>query len=115
MHVIAAVALASLLIGSGVAHFVVPRYFRALVPEWVGHAGPVVAVSGVADLVVGGALCVPQWREGGAWAAAVLITAYLPSHVDALRHARPAWALARLTVNLGYIGWAVAVALTAPG
>ncbi|GAA2082476.1 hypothetical protein GCM10009801_42250 [Streptomyces albiaxialis] len=113
MHAISALALASLLIGSGIAHFLVPRYFRGLVPDWVGHAGPVVAASGVADLVVGGALCVPGWREAGAWAAAVLITAYLPSHLDALRHARPAWALTRLVVNLAYIGGAVAVAMAA--
>ncbi|MEU1372222.1 hypothetical protein ABZ442_00980 [Streptomyces triculaminicus] len=120
MHAIAAVALAVFLLAVGVAHFVFPRYFRYLVPSWIGPAGPVVAVSGAAEIAVAVSLLLPGSRTAGGWAAAALVTAYLASHFDALRHARaghpsplrrPVGAAARLAVNLGYMGWAIAVAL----
>lgn len=117
MQDLTADALAVFLIVVGVAHFAVPGYFRSLVPSWLGAAGVIVALSGVAELAVGGLVLVS--REAGGWAAAALITGYLASHFDALRHARrdrprllerPAGAVARLVVNAGYIAWAVAVA-----
>ncbi|MEU7900669.1 MauE/DoxX family redox-associated membrane protein [Nonomuraea sp. NPDC049152] len=123
MHDIAAIALALFLVVVGTSHFVFPAYFRTLVPAWFPWAGPAVAGSGVAEIVVGVVLVVPGGRAAGGWAAAALITAYLASHLDALRHARPdrprlldrpIGVAARLVVNAAYIGWAVMVALTAP-
>ncbi|GHG54692.1 DoxX family protein [Streptomyces griseocarneus] len=120
MHAISAVALAVFLLAVGVAHFVVPAYFRSLVPSWIGPAGPVVAVSGAAEIAVGTLVLAPGGRTAGGWAAAGLVTVYLVSHLDALWHARaghsgllrrPIGAASRLVVNIGYIGWAVAVAL----
>ncbi|GLW99076.1 hypothetical protein [Microtetraspora sp. NBRC 16547] len=111
--------MAIFLIVTGVAHFVVPGYFRTLVPAWLGRAGLLVAATGAAEIVVGALVLVPASRSAGSWAAAALITGYLVSHVDALWHARadrprkldrPAGALARLAVNGVYIAWAVAVA-----
>ncbi|MEB8343807.1 DoxX family protein [Streptomyces endophyticus] len=119
MHAIAAITLAVFLMTVGIAHFVVPGYFRTLIPPWLDLSGVLVAASGAAEIVVGALILTPQAREAGGWAAAALITTYLPSHLDALRHARPdqpRWlerpvgAMARLAVNLLYIGWAVTVA-----
>ncbi|WP_433346368.1 DoxX family protein [Microtetraspora malaysiensis] len=119
MDTIGAVGLAIFLIVTGVAHFVVPGYFRTLVPTWLGRASLLVAATGVAEIVVGALVLVPAGRSAGSWAAAALITGYLVSHVDALWHARadrprkldrPLGALARLVVNGVYIAWAVAVA-----
>lgn len=119
MHVIAAVALAMFLVVTGVMHFLVPGYFRTLVPAWLGRERFLVAVSGAAEVVVGALVLVPYSRRVGGWAAAVLITCYLVSHVDALGRARrdrprllerPAGAVARLVVNVLYIAWATAVA-----
>jgi uncharacterized membrane protein len=92
------------------------------VPSWLGHAGLLVAVSGVAEIAIGAALLAPRVRAAAAWATAALITVYLVCHLDALVRAsgdrprrldRPVGAALRLAVNLAYIGWAVAVALTA--
>ncbi|MCP2343222.1 DoxX family protein [Actinomadura rupiterrae] len=110
-------ALGAFLIVVGVAHFVLPGYFRSLVPSWLGAAGAIVALSGVAEIGVGGLVLVRP--VAGGWTAAVLITGYLVSHFDALRHAsrergrlldRPAGVAARLVVNGLYIAWAVVVA-----
>ncbi|MGV9309120.1 DoxX family protein [Nonomuraea sp. NPDC003727] len=123
MHDTAAIALALFLVAVGISHFVFPGYFRTLVPGWFPWPGPAVVAGGVAEILLGVLLAVPGGRAAGGWAAAALITAYLASHVDALRHAhrdrprlldRPAGAVARLVVNAAYIGWAVMVALTAP-
>ncbi|MFF0523419.1 hypothetical protein ACFYTC_32345 [Actinomadura nitritigenes] len=117
MHALAAGALAAFLIVVGVAHFVVPGYFRSLVPCWLGVASAIIALSGAAEIAVGGLLLV--CRQAGGWTSAVLITAYLPSHLDALWHARrdrprllerPVGVAARLVVNALYIAWAIAVA-----
>jgi uncharacterized membrane protein len=122
MHAIAAAALAAFLLAAGAAHFAFPAYFRSLVPPWLGRAGAIVAVSGAAEIAVGTLLLAPPTRAAGGWAAAALITAYLPTHLDALRRARPdrpRWldrpfaGYVRLVANLGYIAWAAAVALTA--
>ncbi|WP_067180490.1 DoxX family protein [Microtetraspora niveoalba] len=119
MNTIGAIALAVFLIVTGVAHFVVPGYFRTLVPAWLGRAGLLVAATGAAEIVVGALVLLPAVRSAGSWAAAALITGYLVSHVDALCRARadrprmlerPVGALARLVVNVLYIAWAVAVA-----
>ncbi|MER6075745.1 hypothetical protein ABT187_44700 [Streptomyces sp. NPDC001817] len=122
MHAIAAVALAVFLAGTGVMHFLVPRYFRTLVPAWLRGQRLVVAITGAADVVVGALVLLPGSRPLGGWAAAFLITCYQVSHVDALRRARPdrprllerpVGAMARLVANVLYIAWAVAVATSA--
>ncbi|AQZ63489.1 hypothetical protein BKM31_20275 [[Actinomadura] parvosata subsp. kistnae] len=122
MNATAPVILAVFLLTTGAAHFAVPAYFRSLVPSWIGPAPLLVAATGVAEIAVGALILAPVTRGAGAWAAALLISAYLASHLDAVRHATPGharvllrpWAVAaRLVVNLGYIGWAVAVALSA--
>ncbi|CAM5579313.1 DoxX family protein OS=Streptomyces alboniger OX=132473 GN=CP975_32910 PE=4 SV=1 [Streptomyces alboniger] len=119
MHAIAAVALAVFLVITGVMHFLAPGYFRTLIPAWLRRERLLVAVTGVAEIVVGALVLVPCGRRVGGTAAAVLITCYLVSHVDALCRARPdrprllerpTGAVARLVVNLLYIAWAVAVA-----
>ncbi|MFE3453136.1 hypothetical protein ACFXJ8_29855 [Nonomuraea sp. NPDC059194] len=126
---IAAIALALFLIVVGTSHFVFPGYFRTLVPGWFPWAGLAVAASGAAEIAVGVLLAggvvaaAPGITAAGGWAAAALITVYLASHLDALRHARPdrprlldrpVGVAARLVVNAAYLGWAVTVALTAP-
>ncbi|MFI1676255.1 hypothetical protein [Streptomyces sp. NPDC020607] len=119
MHAIAAVTLAVFLVVTGVMHFLLPDYFRTLVPAWLRRERFLVAASGVAEVVVGALVLIPRTRSAGGWAAALLITCYLVSHVDALRCARPdrprllerpVGAVARLVVNVLYVAWAVAVA-----
>lgn len=123
MEAIAAISLAVFLVAVGITHWLVPAYFRTLVPSWAPLPGVLVALTGGLEVVLGVLTFLADTRAIGAWAAALLITGYLVSHVDALAHTsstrprlldRPAGVTARLVVNLAYIAWAVAVALTAP-
>ena len=114
----AAWALAAFMVVSGTTHVTNPGYFRGLVPSWLPARSAVVAVSGLADVAVGVLVAVPATRRTGARATAGLITAYLPAHLEPLRHRRtlqqasdrPAGVAARVAVDLGYVAWAVAVA-----
>ncbi|MFP3989626.1 hypothetical protein U9R90_19550 [Streptomyces sp. E11-3] len=124
MSTLGALVLAVLMAGSGLAHFVLPVYFRTLVPSWLPAPAALVAASGLANLVAGGLLVVPGSRAAGGWLAAVLIGGYLTSHIDAVRQAhpsrarfldRPGGVLARLVVNVAYLAWAVVVAVGAAG
>ena len=115
---LAAWPLAALMVVSGVSHFTSPGYFRELVPSWLPARAAVVGVSGAADIAAGVLVAVPATRRTGARATAALITAHLPAHLEPLRHRRtaqrafdrPIGVAARVVVNLGYIGWAAAVA-----
>ncbi|WP_067813191.1 hypothetical protein [Actinomadura kijaniata] len=119
METIAAMALGCLLVGAGAMHWIAPGYFRSLVPGWMPWAGPLVAVTGGLDAAAGALVLVPGTRALGAAAAALLISGYMVSHVDALVHARGdarfldtrAGALARIAVNAVYVAWAAALAL----
>jgi uncharacterized membrane protein len=108
---------------SGVTHVTNPAYYRGLVPSWLPARSALVVLSGMADIAVGGLVAVPATRRTGAWATAALITAYLPAHLEPLRHRRtaqrafdrPTGVAARVVVNLGYVAWAAAVARGATG
>lgn len=122
MSTLAAFALAVFLAAAGVCHFVFPQYFRSLVPAWLGRAAkPLVVASGLAELILALLLIAPEARSLAAWGTAALITTYMASHVDALVKAdraaprvleRPLGAIVRIVVNLLYVAWAVAVAVT---
>jgi uncharacterized membrane protein len=77
--------LAVVLGGSGVLHLVRPRLYEGLVPPEVGTARAWVTGSGVAELVTAALLAVPPTRRSGGWAAAALLTAFLPAHVHTFR------------------------------
>ncbi|GAA3033895.1 DoxX family protein [Kitasatospora albolonga] len=108
--------LSGLLLGAGVAHFVVPRQFDAIVPRSLpGTPRLWTQVSGVAELAVGAAVALPRTRRAGALAAAGLFVAVLPANVKMAydwRH-RPAAlrgaALARVPAQLPLVLWALRV------
>jgi uncharacterized membrane protein len=84
---ILALVFGSFLAVVGTMHFVRPGFFVRQVPRYVPHAGTAVLLTGVAEVAIGAAL-IADWRPRAAGvAAAVLITSYLPVHVEALRTA----------------------------
>ena len=80
-----AVGLAVALGGSGVLHLVRPGLYEWLVPPELGSARGWVTGSGVAELATATLLAVPSSRRSGGWAAAALLTAFLPAHVHTFR------------------------------
>lgn len=115
-----AVVFGVFMVASGITHFTAPAYYRRMIPRWLPAPAKAVVISGLADCAVGVLLLVPGTRAVGGWAAALLITAYLPAHLDGLRGTstasrpldRPSGVAARVLVNLGYITCAVLIAVT---
>lgn len=78
-----ALALAALLFGAGVLHFVRPAFFDAIVPRTLpGKARDYTYASGVAEIGVAAALAVPRTRRLGGRLAALLFAAVFPANLQ---------------------------------
>ncbi|WP_067860111.1 DoxX family protein [Nocardia shimofusensis] len=115
-----ALALAALLFGAGVLHFVRPAFFDAIVPRSLpGKARDYTYASGVAEIGVAAALAVPRTRRLGGRSAALLFAAVFPANlqmtVDVLGNSKASTAfkigtLARLPLQYPMIAAARKVA-----
>jgi uncharacterized membrane protein len=98
-------------IAAGVNHFVNPRFYRAIMPDYLPAHDELVAASGVAELVGGAALMHPRTRRfGGWWLVATLIAIFpanvhMAMHPERYRRFSPAALNARLPVQLLFIAW----------
>jgi uncharacterized membrane protein len=114
-----ALALAGLLATAGVAHFVTPRQYDAIVPRSLpGSPRFWTYASGVAELATAATIAYPKTRRVGGAVAAALFTAVFPANVKMAvdwRH-RPApqrvAAYGRLPLQAPLIWWAARVAHT---
>jgi uncharacterized membrane protein len=119
----ARLALAGLMLGSGILHFLIPGYYEKIVPRWLGDTRRVVHASGAAELVCGVLLLNRRTARAGGWLTAGVLAAVFPANVQMLLDAgtehqamdMPAdrfrvVALARLPLQFPLIAWAVRVA-----
>jgi hypothetical protein len=60
--------MALLYIGAGVLHFVVPKFYLRIMPPYLPAHHLLVALSGVAEVIVGVGLLIPATRVWAAWA-----------------------------------------------
>ena len=108
-------ALAALLAGAGVTHFVSPGFYDALIPPALPQPRAWIYGSGILELGCAVAVALPRSRRAGALASAVLLVAVFPGNVYlALEPGDvPRWlALARLPVQVPLVLWALQVART---
>jgi uncharacterized membrane protein len=80
-----AMVLGALLGGSGVLHLVRPQTYEWLVPPELGSARAWVMATGVAEIGTAALLAVRSTRHLGGWAAAGLLTAFVPAHLHTFR------------------------------
>jgi uncharacterized membrane protein len=98
-------------IAAGANHFVNPRYYRAIMPDYLPAHDELVAISGVAELAGGAALMHPRTRRLGAWWLVATLIAIFPANLHMALHPErykeiPRNALyARLPVQLVFIAW----------
>ena len=112
--------LAGLLAVMGVAHFVIPRPFEAIVPRPLGDPKPWVQASGAAELACAAALALPRTRRAGGLAAAALFVAVFPANVKMAVDwsdrsvTEQAIAYGRLPLQIPLVLWALKVRRDAP-
>ncbi len=112
--------LVLLFVSAGVAHFTDEAFFTAIVPDWLPAPRLLVWVSGVAEILGGLGLLLPQTRRLAAWGLIALLIAVFPANIDMALDPQPiasapAWmglddpnpvALwLRLPVQFLFIGW----------
>ncbi len=105
--------LGGLFIVAGLAHFIMPETFRALVPPWLPEPETLVAVSGAAEIAGGLGLFFLWTRRAAAGGLILLLFAVFPANVHAALHATtlagypvPAWMMwARLPLQGVLIWW----------
>ncbi len=75
--------------GSGVLHFMVPRFYRRIVPRVLGHEKEIVAISGGAEIACAAMMVVPATRRLGGWLTAALLLAVWPANIQQALDRKP--------------------------
>ena len=104
--------LAFLFIAAGVNHFVRPDLYVSIMPPYLPWHRSLVYISGVAEVVLGGLLLVPQLQAFAAWGLIALLIAVFPANLHmALNHElfpafHPSVLWTRLPLQGVLIAWA---------
>jgi len=118
----AATRLAQFLAVAGTMHFVVPKFYDAMIPSWLpGTARQWTQASGLAEIAVAATVANKRTRRAGGAAATALFIAVFPGNVkmtvDAYRGNRPGYfkrgTVARLPMQIPLVVWAERVRRTA--
>ncbi|MGZ4173393.1 MAG: DoxX family protein [Solirubrobacteraceae bacterium] len=99
---------------AGILHFVIPRTYEAIVPDYLPAHRALVYASGVAEIAGGVALLNPRTRRFGGRLSIATLVAVFPANVHMALHPQryrkipgghPAL-LARLPLQAVFIAWA---------
>ncbi len=101
-----------LFIAAGAVHFIRPAMYEQIVPPQLGHAGVLVAISGLAEIAGGLGLIIPQTRRAAGIGLIALLIAVWPANIymaveaQHFASAAPAWVLwARVPLQVALIWW----------
>lgn len=67
-------------------HFVLPDFYRQLMPPCLPWPLTLVYLSGLAELVVGTGLLVPRYTRRAAWGCIALLIAVFPANIHVYQH-----------------------------
>jgi uncharacterized membrane protein len=110
-------ALASFWIGAGVLHFVIPKQYEAIVPEWLPAHRELVVASGIAEIAGGLAALDSRTRRGARWWLLSTLLAVFPANVNMAARAERYRAIpepllwARLPIQGAILFWIWRVAI----
>jgi uncharacterized membrane protein len=103
---------------AGVLHFVIPRAYEAIMPDYLPAHRRLVYASGLAEIASGATVVHPRTRRLGSWLSIATLIAVFPANVHMAVHperyrkvpgGRTAL-LARLPLQALFIAWARAAA-----
>jgi uncharacterized membrane protein len=106
-------ALAAFFSFAGTMHFVSPRNYMAIMPDYLPAHRELVYASGVAEIAGGLGVLTQRTRPAAGWWLAATMVAVFPAnlhmalHPDRYRRIPPALLYARLPVQALLIAWAL--------
>ena len=102
-------------IGAGVMHFVIPRTYASIVPDYLPAHRALVYASGVAEIAGGAGVMHPRTRAAASWWSVATLVAVFPANVHMAVHPERyrvpggrAALYARLPLQAAAIAWAMA-------
>jgi uncharacterized membrane protein len=119
MSALSRLALALFFVLAGIAHFITPTPYLAIMPPYVPWPAALVALTGVAEILGGLGICFRSIRRAAGWWLIALLIAIFPANLQAIStgmvvggHVVPEWMLwARLPLQLLLIIWVWRVSL----
>jgi len=106
---------------AGIMHFVIPRTYQAIVPDYLPAKRELVYASGVAEIAGGLGVMHPGTRRLAAWWSVATLVAVFPANLHMALHADRyqvpggrAALYVRLPIQLLFIAWARAAGRAPP-
>lgn len=78
--------LGALFIVAGLNHFFQPRFYMAIMPDYLPAHRELVAASGYAEIALGALAFVPRTRRVARWGLVVLLLAIFPANLHMALH-----------------------------
>jgi len=104
--------MALIYIIAGIMHFVRPKMYMRILPGYLPGHKLLVIISGIAEIVIGIALCFPMTKNLAIYAVIVMLTFFLPAHFHMLFNKKASmgiakWVLvARIPLQFALMYWA---------
>lgn len=104
--------LAFLLIMAGILHFIKPKFYMKIMPEYLPAHFLLVILSGIAEIVCGLLLLFPTTQNIGAYLTIALLVAVFPANIEMSRKYLVKkkkgfwWTILRLPLQILLIWWA---------
>jgi uncharacterized membrane protein len=98
---------------AGINHFKNPEAYFSIIPSFFSNPQLINTVSGIAEIILGLLLIVPQTRKFAAYAIILMLIAFIPAHIYMIKsgwcvkgYCLPEWALwVRLLVMQPLLIW----------
>lgn len=96
---------------AGIAHFMSPERYEAIMPPSLPWPAALVALSGAAEILLGALVLLPQARVPARWGLIALLLVVFPANIHMAQHAAsyapiPRWALwLRLPLQGLLVAW----------
>ncbi len=74
-------------VAAGANHFINPGFYTRMMPAYLAWHSELVAISGVAEVVLGAMLLVPRFQVMAAWGLIALLIAVFPANLNMAVHA----------------------------
>lgn len=75
-----------LFIAAGANHFINPKFYLSIMPPYLPFPYTLVILSGLAEVILGVGLLIPQVGQYAAWGLILLLIAVLPANIHMATH-----------------------------